>query len=50
MKRAFPSLPFTLSPLILAAAIGAASVVKADNGLPHPGFEITQGDTALLII
>ncbi|GAI80159.1 unnamed protein product, partial [marine sediment metagenome] len=36
-------------PLILAAAIGTASVVKADDGLPHPGFEITQGDTALLI-
>lgn len=49
MKRAFPSLPFTLSPLILAAAIGTAGIVKANDGLPHPGFEITQGNTALLV-
>ncbi len=35
MKRAFPSLPFTLSPLILAAAIITACVVKADD---HAGL------------
>lgn len=49
MKLQLSPLRTTLSPFILATAIGLGSMAKADDGLPHPGFEITAGNTALLV-
>lgn len=49
MKRSHNSLRDTISQLVLVAAIGLGSAAKADDGLPHPGFEITAGNTALLV-
>lgn len=43
----------TLSPLTLITALGlsiaAGTAAKAQDGLPDPGFDITRGDTALLV-
>jgi len=49
MKRSYSHLRNSLSQLVLIAAIGLANAAKADDGLPHPGFEITKGNTALLV-
>lgn len=49
MKRAQSSLKHSISQLVLVAAIGLGTAAKAEDGLPHPGFEITAGNTALLV-
>lgn len=49
MKRSHSSLKNSISQLVLAVAIGLGSAATADDGLPHPGFEITSGNTALLV-
>lgn len=49
MKRSLPALHTIVTPLVLAAAIGLAGMARATDGLPHPGFEITVGNTALLV-
>ena len=46
----FPlSLSDTFGPLALVAALAAGSDLRAEDGLPHPGFDITPGNTALLV-
>lgn len=49
MKRSHSSLKNSISQIVLAAAIGLGSAATADDGLPHPGFKITAGNTALLV-
>jgi len=40
MKRARATFTSTISQLVPVATIGVASAAKADDGLPHPGFEV----------
>lgn len=49
MIRSRYFLPNPISQFVLIAAIGLGAVAKADDGLPRPGFEITAGNTALLV-
>ncbi|GEM_PF-5571859 len=49
MKHARSLYRNTIYQLVLVATIGFGTALKADDGLPHPGFEITSANTALLV-
>lgn len=49
MKRSYSPITSTISQFMLIAGVGLSSAAIAEDGLPHPGFEITSGNTALLV-